>query len=658
MAWDIGMDPTSPAYSFAASTAARLRTVAGPGTGKSFALRRRVARLLEEGHDPGRILAVTFTRTAAADLKSEIQALDIDGVEKVVARTLHSLCFKILEQERVFNYLQRYPRPLLEHEIEPLLRDLADPAYGDVKAKRKMIRDYEAAWARLQHDQPGFPLTELDHKFEIDLLSWLRYHHAILIGELIPLTLHYLRNNPLCPERDMFDHVMVDEYQDLNKAEQVLINYLSGNGSCTIIGDDDQSIYSFRNAHPEGIRTYPDEHPQCVTINFEECRRCPSNVVLMASHLIANNSNRTLGALVPFTGNPEGNVLVLQWENLDEEIVGITRIVEKLVHIDQVNPGDILILAPRRKIGYRLRNSISEIGINIRSYFREQALDSKKAKHIFALLTFAIDPDDRVSLRYLLGENSDTYLQKSYSKLKLAAEEKELSPRELLDLIVNGQLKISGISSIVKRYGDILSEIDQVKSLLSSGYQQFIDTIIPEGDEELDTLREAVLSAKEIIEELGNPEDEKAWLSVLVQETRNLISIPEIPDEVDHIRVMSLHASKGLSSRVVIITSCIEGLIPVHNPDLSQEEQIRQLEEQRRLFYVGVTRCKTEPNVYPGTLILSSFVTMPYGQALQLGLDVSRQRPIRFHTSRFITELGGYCPEAIRGKNYLRMIDE
>jgi len=656
MTWETGMDTTSPAYAFAANTAGRLRTVAGPGTGKSFALRRRIARLLEEGVDPQRILAVTFTRTAAADLKSEIQALEIEGADQVVARTLHSLCFKILEQEQVFNSLQRHPRPLLEHEIDPLLRDLSYADYGNVRDKRKRIRDYEAAWARLQRDDPGFALNELDQRFERDLIAWLRYHHAILIGDLIPLTLQYLRNNPLCQERRMFDHVLVDEYQDLNKAEQVLVDYLTGNGSCTIIGDDDQSIYSFRNAHPEGIRTYPDDKPQCVSINFDECRRCPSNVVVMASQLIANNTNRTLGALAPFQGNNAGNVQVMQWATLDDEINGITRIVQKLVHNDNVAPGDILILAPRRRIGYRIRNNISQQGIDIRSYFREQALDSIAAKHMFSLLTLAGNPEDRVSLRYLLGEGSPDYIQRSYLKIRSAAEERQISPRASLDLMAAGQLTLPRTSNIKNRYINILGEIQGIKDLLNRSVQEMIDTITPEDNEELEILRDALLAALDIVGEFDSPGDEQSWINSIVQETRNMISMPETPDEVDHIRVMSLHSSKGLSSKVVIITSCIEGLIPVHDYDLSAEEQARQLEEQRRLFYVGITRCKTEPNVYPGTLILSSFVTMPYGQALQLGLNVNVTR--RFLTTRFITELGGSCPRAMSGADYLLTLDE
>lgn len=656
MTWETGMEPTSPAYSFAANTAQRLRAVAGPGTGKTFALRRRIARLLEEGNDPQRILAVTFTRTAAADLKSEIQALEVAGATQVVARTLHSFCFKILGKEMVFENLQRYPRPLLEHEIDPLLRDLSNPNYGNVRDKRKRIRDYEAAWARLQQDEPGFALNELDQEFERDLIAWLKYHRAILIGDLIPLTLQYLRNNPLCQELKMFDHVLVDEYQDLNKAEQVLINYLTRYGSCTIVGDDDQSIYSFRNAHPEGIRAYPVDHPQCVSINFDECRRCPSRIVSMASNLIANNSNRTLGALAPLSGNHEGDIQVLQWATLDEEIEGITKIVTKLVNTDLIDPEDILILTPRRKIGYRLRNSINEQGINISSYFREQALESKNARYIFSLLTLVGDIDDRVSLRYLLGETSTNYLQKTYAKLKAAAMEIEISPRELLELVLADKVNIRGIQPILVRYEKLLVEIQKIKDLLNRSFQEFIDTIAPEEDEELEDLRDVLLAAQEIVGEVDSNEDRQQWINSRVQEMRNLISMPETPDGNGDIRVMTLHSSKGLSSRVVIITSCIEGLIPAHHLDLTDEEMARQLEEQRRLFYVGLTRCKTEPNVYPGTLILSSFVRMPYGEALRIGIKL-RNRQRRFQTTRFITELGDKCPPTTSGLEYLSRLD-
>jgi superfamily I DNA/RNA helicase len=110
---------------------------------------------------------------------------------------------------------------------------------------------FNAAWARLQSEEPGWPGHKIDVAFHEALLSWLRFHQAMLVGELVPVALGYLRNNPESPFRTAYDHVFTDEYQDLDKAEQVLIDLLAKNGSHTIVGDEDQSIYSFKHANAQ-----------------------------------------------------------------------------------------------------------------------------------------------------------------------------------------------------------------------------------------------------------------------------------------------------------------------------------------------------------------------------------------------------------------------
>ena len=119
MAWDHGIEKESAAYKFAADDSRIIRVVAGPGTGKSFGLNRRVARLLEQGENPRKILAVTFTRTAAQDLKTEIQSIGIDGADEVVAKTLHGLCFGLLNKRHIIEETGRFPRPLLDFEKKP-----------------------------------------------------------------------------------------------------------------------------------------------------------------------------------------------------------------------------------------------------------------------------------------------------------------------------------------------------------------------------------------------------------------------------------------------------------------------------------------------------------------------------------------------------------
>lgn len=195
MAWNDDLDPESPAYGIAEDKSARIRVVAGPGTGKSFALKRRVARLLEEGVRPKRILPVTFTRVAAEDLHRELVSLGIEGSENLHGRTLHSLGLSILRRSHVLESTGRVPRPLNQFEIEPLLCDLPT-IFGGKRDRGKRMRAYEAAWARLQHEEPGFAQDDLDVDFEQQIVNWLIFHEAMLIGEIIPEVYRYLRDNP------------------------------------------------------------------------------------------------------------------------------------------------------------------------------------------------------------------------------------------------------------------------------------------------------------------------------------------------------------------------------------------------------------------------------------------------------------------------------
>jgi DNA helicase-2/ATP-dependent DNA helicase PcrA len=260
MAWASDLDPASPAYQIASDDSRYIRVLAGPGTGKSFALKRRVARLLEGNIAPARILPVTFTKVAAEDLQRELVNIGVPGCEEIRGSTLHSLGMRILSRQNVLAVTGRVARPLNRFEMEPLLYDL--PAgFGKKREREKRIRAYEAAWARLQHDEPGFAQTPTDASFQRVLIAWLRFHEGMLIGEIIPELYRYLRNNPAAPERSLYDHVLVDEYQDLNKAEQAVVDLLSTTASLCVVGDDDQSLYSFKHAHPEGIRTFPATHP-------------------------------------------------------------------------------------------------------------------------------------------------------------------------------------------------------------------------------------------------------------------------------------------------------------------------------------------------------------------------------------------------------------
>ncbi len=643
MAWDDGL--SGVALNIAATRKSPLRVNAGPGTGKSYALKRRVARHLEEGVDPERILAVTFTRNAAQNLVEDLHSLGVDGCENIQARTLHSWCFELLNRQEVFGYLNRVPRPLvtfnkagtLQFEAAPMLSDLifADQTFRPRKNCTQRIRAFEASWARLQSEEPGWTQDPVDQTLEQTLVSWLRFHRAILIGELVPESLRFLRNNPASYARAAFDHVLVDEYQDLNKAEQMLIDLIAGAGTSSIVGDANQSIYSFRYANPEGIGEFKTRFPLTHDESLVECRRCPQRVVVLANHLISHNHpGQSAAVLMAKEDNPEGYVRIVQWRDIEEEAQGISKFVHFLVNDRGYDPGEVLIVVPRRLMGYRIRDLLRECDVPSHSFFSEEALEAQTAQQAFALLTLLGNPDDRVALRWWLGKDSQNHLAGQYAKLRAHCESSGMSPRAALDNIVSGTLRIPGVVNLVQKYRELQVELTNVRELDPAA---LIDAIAPEGDDDLRALRDIALNALLTVD----------TVSKLFEEIKTHVTQPEIPNETQFVRIMSPHKSKGLTSKATIMVGCVEGLFPVHDDDATQADQERILEEQRRLFYVGITRC-TE------VLVVSSALRMDRQMALRTGAKFYGQGTglVNVQASYFVNELGPAAPSPITGEEW------
>lgn len=643
MSWDDGLAGT--ALVIAATNDNPLRVMAGPGTGKSFAMKRRVARLLESGQDPRRVCAVTFTRNAAASLVSDLHALGIADCEKVRVGTLHALCCGLLSRQEVFDYLGRVPRPVvsfaksgvLQFEGGVMLDDLVSAGnFGPKRDCTRRIRAFEAAWARLQSEVPGWPHEPIDQQFQVALISWLRFHRAMLIGELVPEALRYLRNNPAAPARSAFDHVIVDEYQDLNKAEQDLIDLLAGQGSTAIVGDVDQSIYRFRHANPEGIEAFQQQHPTTHDETLDECRRCPTRVVSIADHLIRHNHpGIALPRLQPMAGNPAGEIHIVQWAGIAEEAEGTAAYVHSIVSSGRYSPGNILILTPRRLLGYGIRDRIAESGIPVHSFYHEEALESAAAQRAFALLSLLVDPEDRVAMRWWLGDGSPSRRRNAYQRLRQHCEAAGTSPRAALDELDQGALALPGVGALIYKYRELKAIL---AGLDGQTLAQVVDALFPAGNDDCGVLREVAT--------LALPELES--VSDLFDRIKTHITQPEMPEEGEFVRVMSLHKSKGLTSKVAIVAGCTEGLIPFRDDEEPQAEQDAVLREQRRLFYVAVTRC-TE------VLLLSSAARMERQLAWKIGARLQPGKSATGNTvaSRFLDELGPAAPAPRTGDQWI-----
>ena len=347
-----------------------------------------------------------------------------------------------------------------------MLKDLENNIFGRSRECTARIRAFEAAWARLQSEEPGWPEDRIDRQFHIALIDWLRFHNAMLIGELIPEALRFLRNNPESPIRNAFDHIIVDEFQDLNRAEQDLIDLLADVSKVAIVGDEDQSIYSFRHANPEGIVEYSVRHIPTYDEELVECRRCPKLVVRMANHLIMQNHlNIEEPKLEPFEDNPEGEVHLVQWRNISEEANGLTQFVWHLINERDYEPGDVIILSPRRLIGYVIRDALRESNIPVHSFYHEEALEPDEAQRAFTLLTLLVNPDDRVALRWLLGLGSPSWRKGQYSRLRDYCEQNNLSPRQTLQMLLDGEIQIAQTNQLLDRYQELLKELEYLEDL-------------------------------------------------------------------------------------------------------------------------------------------------------------------------------------------------
>ena len=643
MAWSDGLLPGTPTYAIASSANARVRVVAGPGTGKSFAMKRRVARLLEEGAQPSIILPVTFTRVAAEDLHRELVNMGVPGCDALTGRTLHSLALRLLLRNHVLVATGRTARPLNEYEETPLVADL-ERAHGGKRAVGKLKQAYETAWARLQHEEPGYAQSPEDAAFATDLLEWLEFHDAMLIGEVIPQVYEYLRSNPAAPERDEFEHILVDEFQDLNRVEQGVVELPSGAANVCIVGDDDQSIYRFKHAHPEGIRDWIVVNAGAEDIELAECRRCPITVVEIANSLIGHNKLRLVPRmLTPRPENGPGDVRILQYDTLADEVAGITTIVREMVDNHGIPPGDILILAQRGAIGTPIYEALRGYNVPVRSYYSESELDAPDAQRRFALLKLFVNREDKVALRWLVGESGNNWNAAGYRRVRDYCEANALTPWQALDQLSDGTLKIPHTGNIVLAFKEIVAELQQLEAL--PDLAAVIDHLLPAGDDSVRDLRDLAVDA---LNEVGG-EDRAEWLFELME----AISAPEIPSEIEDVRIMSLHKSKGLSAPATIIAGCVEGLLPKQpDKDIPIAEANAQIEEQRRLFFVGVTRVKADPVAQkPGTLILTYSRHMPLADAMGAGISPAgvSYGIARLNASRFIRELGPHAPKPVAG---------
>ncbi len=637
MSWDDGI--TGPHRDIAASEVPRIGILAGPGTGKTkFGLMRRVVRLLEAGVSGDRILLLSFTRVAAADLRDKVAQLEVAGIDDVRATTLHGYCFGLLQRDSVLAITGRNARILLDHERDLMLRDIGGD-FGSIHERRRLLEAFVAGWARGVEDHPGLAGTPEDRAFEHAVMRWLREHRAMLIGEVVPEAYHYLATNPAAEELSAFDHVIVDEYQDLNTLEQRLLDTLSENVSLCVAGDDDQSIYSVRYANPEGILSFlarEDVEPHSIQV----CGRCPSTVLAMANCLIRQAPGRNKLDLEPLGASEPGTVAVVQWPDVDAEIDGIVSAIAADIGSERREPGQVLVLTNWRRIGERIRARLIEVEIPARSFFTEEELGSDDAREALALLRLVVDLDDAPALRVMAGLGDAAGRSEAYQRLLAVCRAEAQTPAQILQRLHNGEKLGVTVPALVQRYGHAMAKAAQLQEL---DLPKLVEALLPEGRDTTNDLRATALDA------LVEAEDAESLLDALLA----AITQDDVPQNPDFVRVMSLHKSKGLTSDAVFVTGAVDGVLPTVRSD-EPGEVAAAIEEGRRLFYVALTRAADE-------LVISGAISMDLADANARGVRYDKKsirrsgdrHIVRTLASPYIRELGSDAPKPQRGTDWL-----
>ena len=611
------------------SNAKRIRCIAGPGTGKTYSIQNRVKRLLKKDPSIGpKIFAVTYTRLAAEQLRDNLCKMDVAGADKITASTLHSFAFKILQKEQAILALGRHARPCFKTEMNVLYHDLSLD-FGNVRNVKEKINAHASMWARLQHEEPGWPGNDEDKEFNSKYLQWMKFHKCVAIDELISLAVEYLRANPV-NHIENFKEIMVDEYQDLNKADQKLLELINKDARMLIIGDDDQSIYSFRHANPEGIREwYDNQSEEKEDIVLRLCRRCDENILSLANNLIENNSGRQKESLLPLDEKKgRGNVKILQWDTHGLETKGLAKGIKKIIENDELpEEENILVLLPRKEFGVKLKEELNKLGIE--DVGLETSLDwnDKELGRGICLSLISEDEDDLMALRYWLGLNNLNWYREKYRILYQHCLANECSPKDVLSS--EELCKTLGIQrTLYRRWCELKIEIDK---LSDKSLEDKLDILFPP--------KESTEKINRVIKKIY---EQKPTLSLKELLTEAIVSNVEEKDE-SRIKITTFYGAKGLTSHTVIIGGLVNGILPENNPD--------RLEEERRLMFVALTRAKSR-------LILSSFRKVSRRENVNLKLNISGGAPYLItEASRFLTELGPKTPLTITGDQWLTSFD-
>jgi DNA helicase-2/ATP-dependent DNA helicase PcrA len=582
-----------------------LLILAGAGSGKTRVITRRIAYLIGRRNvQPWQILAVTFTNKAADEMRRRVeQLLGARGLS-VALGTFHSICVKILRKwHRELGLRSSF---VIYDEADQL--SLIKDCLKSLQLSERAVnpRGVAARISRAKNEllTPGEYATlatdfmeERTAKVYVLYQERLKTSHAVDFDDLLMLTVLVFRDKPhvLAYYQNLWRYILVDEYQDTNHAQYQIVNFLSrSHGNLTVVGDDDQSIYRWRGADLNNILDFERDHPGCKVIRLEQNYRSTQNILDAAGGVVSHNTGRKGKTL--WTENAAGEAIV-HYQARDEQAEAdfIVRTIRTLAAENGHTLDDFAVFyrtnAQSRVLEDALRRDVTPYVIvgGLRFYER------KEIKDILCYLRLVANPDDTQSFKRIVNVPSRGIGQATVGKLeglaiaerislweacKLVGERKILSPRALKAL--------EGLVALIERTRvklEVTALPDLILELLeSTGYLADLKnegTI--EAESRIENLQELVTAAREFLERSEDPS-----LQAFLDSVALIADIDALAEGTGAVTLMTLHSAKGLEFPVVFMTGMEEGVFP-HARSLSDDAE---LEEERRLCYVGMTRAK------------------------------------------------------------------
>lgn len=582
-----------------------LLILAGAGSGKTRLLTYKIAYLIRElSADPRSILAITFTNKAATEMRMRIEKL-VGGrlASDMWISTFHSACNRIL---RVYakkigfdNNFAIYDSRDSYQLVSESLKDMdIDPKQYPPKG---ILTAISGAKSRLLEPE-AYAMTTEDDFEEIAASVYFKYqsklfdNQAMDFDDLINMTVKLLREDEtvLARFRDQFKYVLVDEYQDTNPSQYRLIHLLgSGGKNLTVVGDEDQSIYAFRMADVKNILDFEDDFPGTTVVKLEQNYRSTKKILEAANNVIKRNLNRS--GKILWTANPEGGIVsVYAAENELAEVDFVVNEIERLVEIEGEELSECAIFYRTHAQSRVLEEALLRRGISYRVIGSLRFYERKEIKDILAYLWVIYSPSSNLQLRRIVNVPKRGIGDRTVAKIEAYAARNKISLYQALNRI--DDIKVGARAG--KQIVDFLMMMDELinakesvslsglakKVLSRTGYTEELSAErTAQGRSRLENLDE-FLSVIRGYETGSTVEDLAAFMQQV-----SLISPADMSDEESEgVNLMSLHSAKGLEYENVFIIGMEEGIFP-HSRSLGESDQ---LEEERRLCYVGMTRAR------------------------------------------------------------------